>query len=173
MALGNRESTQARVAAGVSVGQTPGMIRRLAHLCLFTDQLDRLVAFYRDGLGLPVKFRFLAQDEVPFGAYLDCGDSTFVEIFDQAGAAKQWGGTPGPLEAGNRYGHLCFEVTGLAEEVAALRDRGIEVGPISTGIDGSLQAWTADPDGNKVELMEYTHGSQQLQLNGNSVRGLK
>lgn len=138
------------------------MIRRLAHLCFITNDLDRLVAFYRDGLGLPVKFRFHAADGAVFGAYVSAGDSTFVEFFDQHLSAKQWGGAGAPLVEGSRYGHFCLEVTGLADFRAALLARGVSVGEIRSGLDGSLQAWLADPDGNRIELMEYTHRSAQL-----------
>ncbi len=140
------------------------MIRKLAHLCLHTDNLDRLVAFYRDALGLSVKFRFCAADGSVFGAYIACGDTTFVEFFDRAGASKQWGdgSAPAAVEVGNRYGHFCLEVTGLADLHETLIARGINIGPISTGMDGSFQAWLADPDGNRIELMEYTHASAQI-----------
>ena len=139
------------------------MIRRLAHLCLMTNNLDRQIAFYRDGLGLPIKFRFTNSDGQMFGVYFQCGDTTFVEIFDQVLAAKQWGGDLRPLHEGNRYNHFCLEVTGLPELREKLIARGVNLGEISTGLDQSLQAWTSDPDGNKIELMEYTHRSWQLQ----------
>lgn len=138
------------------------MIRRLAHLCFITNDLERLTAFYRDGLGLPVKFRFAAADGAIFGAYVTSGDSTFLEFFDQQLSANQWGGNRDPLAAGNRFGHLCFEVTGLAAFRETLLGRGVSVGEIRSGMDGSLQAWLADPDGNRIELMEYTHASAQL-----------
>lgn len=140
------------------------MIRRLAHLCLTTHDLDRLIRFYRDQLGLAVKFRFAAADGSIFGAYVAMGDTTFVEFFDQAGASKQWGdgSASGPLTAGNRYGHFCLEVTGLPALREHLIAGGVDVGPIHTGMDGSFQAWLADPDGNRIELMEYTHASAQL-----------
>lgn len=138
------------------------MIRRLAHLCFHTNDLDRLVAFYRDGLGLSVKFRFTAADGAIFGAYVSAGDSTFVEFFDQRLAAKQWGGDTEPLLAGSRYGHFCLEVAGLADFRETLLARGVSVGEIRSGLDGSLQAWLSDPDGNRIELMEYTHRSAQL-----------
>jgi catechol 2,3-dioxygenase-like lactoylglutathione lyase family enzyme len=67
------------------------MIRRLAYLCLTTNEIERLIRFYRDQLGLTVKFRFAAADGSIFGAYVAMGDTTFVESFDQVGAAKQWG----------------------------------------------------------------------------------
>jgi catechol 2,3-dioxygenase-like lactoylglutathione lyase family enzyme len=98
-----------------------------------------------------------------FGYYIDCGDSTFIEIFDHAGMIVQWGGQPRPIEAGNRYAHFCLEVTALRDLKAALEARGVSVGEISQGMDGSMQAWTKDPDGNAIELMEYTSASKQLQ----------
>ena len=146
------------------------MIRRLAHLCLITNDLDRLVAFYRDGLGLKVAFTFVNADGATYGTYLACGDTTFIEIFDQMLAAKQWGGDMNPLHAGNRYGHLCLEVTGIADLKKTLLARDLDVGEIRTGYDHSFQMWTADPDGNRIELMEYTHRSQQLQPPDADVR---
>lgn len=139
------------------------MIRRLAHLCFTTNDVERLVAFYRDGLGLSVKFRFAAADGEIFGAYIDVGDSSFIEVFDQHRAAKQWGGKLDPLVAGSRYGHVCLEVTGLADFCQTLLTRGVSVGELRSGLDGSLQAWLTDPDGNSIELMEYTHHSAQLE----------
>jgi catechol 2,3-dioxygenase-like lactoylglutathione lyase family enzyme len=139
------------------------MIRRLSHLCLMTNDLPRQIAFYQDKLGLTVQFRFVNANGEEFGVYLGCGDTTFVEIFDQTLAAKQWGGDLKPLHEGNRYNHFCLEVTGLDDLRKTLAQRGVEVGPISTGLDHSLQAWLRDPDENRIELMEFTHRSRQLQ----------
>ncbi|MBC8041717.1 MAG: VOC family protein, partial [Opitutaceae bacterium] len=124
--------------------------------------LERIVGFYRDRLGLAVKFRFTAADQSVFGAYVAVGDTTFIEFFDQHLSARQWGGETAPLTPGNRYGHFCLEVTGLPAFRETLLARGVEIGEIRTGLDGSQQAWLADPDGNRIELMEYTHASAQL-----------
>jgi predicted enzyme related to lactoylglutathione lyase len=43
-----------------------------------------------------------------------------------------------------------------------LEARGITVTNMKMGIDHSRQAWITDPDGNAIELMEYTHASLQL-----------
>jgi len=139
------------------------MIRHLAHLCFHTDQIDAMVKFYRDGLGLPVKFTLNGKDGQPFGYYFACGDTTFIEIFDQAGAARHWGGQVKELTPGSQYRHFCLEVTGLEGVKAELESRGIAVTEIKMGMDHSLQAWIKDPDGNAIELMEYTHESLQLQ----------
>jgi catechol 2,3-dioxygenase-like lactoylglutathione lyase family enzyme len=138
------------------------MIRKLAHACLETNDLPRAAHFYAEVLGLPVQFTFRNDLGEIFGHYFACGDTTFVEIFDHALKARQWGGEISDLRAAGRVTHLCFEVTDLPAVKASLEARGATIGPISTGADGSLQAWLADPDGNPVELMEYTHRSLQL-----------
>jgi len=149
------------------------MIRKLAHLCLVTDQLEPMREFYTQKLGLSVQFVFHHTDGGTFGYYLCCGDTTFIEIFDRAGKTKQWGHDGGPLRAGNQMNHLCFEVTGLKELHTMLIARGVKIGEIMTGMDSSLQAWTGDPDGNAIEFMEYTHASWQLQPPAMNVTPLK
>lgn len=144
------------------------MIRRLAHLCLVTDDLNRMKAFYSGVLGLPVKFRFENASGETFGLYFDIGDSSFIEIFDRKGMHKQWGGKEGteppPLAdtATSRYRHFCVEVRDLPAFVKLLEDKGVKVRPIRQGMDRSFQAWINDPDGNPVELMEYTPESLEL-----------
>lgn len=140
------------------------MIKKLAHLCFYTNQLDVMVGFYRDVLGFPVKFTMRNDDGFEFGYYFATGDMTFIEIFDQAGAVKQWGGdnTPRKPNTGVRYGHYCFEVVGLEQLVAELQGKGVSVVPVKVGMDHSKQAWIKDPDGNDIELMEYTPQSRQL-----------
>ena len=139
------------------------MIRRLAHLCFVTDDLNRMVDFYSKTIGLPVKFSFKNAGGEIFGYYLDCGDSTFIEIFDRVLKFKQWGGTLEELREGGRYNHFCMEVTGLHDFKAKLEARGLKLTEIITGMDHSLQSWTSDPDGNPIEFMEYTGRSLQIQ----------
>ncbi len=138
------------------------MIRQLAHACFFTDQLQKMIDFYAGQLGLPIKFTLNNNQGTPFGYYFDCGNSTFIEVFDQAGAVKQWGGEISALVPGRRYQHLCFEVTGLEQYKTQLESCGVEVSAITLGMDHSRQAWIHDPDGNAIELMEYTSESLQL-----------
>lgn len=138
------------------------MIRQLAHLCFYTDRVDQMVAFYRDGLGLPVKFTLDDDSGQVMGYYFECGNSTFLEVFDQARAIKQWGGEFNAVTPAGRYKHLCLEVTGLDEVKRKLEARGLQVSAITTGMDHSRQAWIDDPDGNAIELMEYTGQSLQL-----------
>jgi catechol 2,3-dioxygenase-like lactoylglutathione lyase family enzyme len=141
------------------------MIRQLAHINFFTNDLPKIIDFYVNKLGMQIKFTLNNNDGVPFGYYFGCGNSTFLEFFDQALAIKQWGGEVHALTSGTQYKHFCLEVTGLDEYCQKLRGLGVLVSPISMGMDNSRQAWIHDPDGNAIELMEY--GPHSLQLTGN------
>src|SRR5215212_10897829 len=140
------------------------MIRQLAHLNFVTHDLSKIIDFYVNKLGMEVKFTLDNKQGEHFGYYFGCGNTTFLEFFDQAMAAEMWGGKVQELIIGTRYKHFCLEVTGLDEYCASLRNKGVSVSDISMGMDNSRQAWTADPDGNPIELMEY--GPASLQLTG-------
>ena len=140
------------------------MIRQFAHLNFVTNDLGRLIEFYVNKLGMKVKFTLNNKKGQPFGYYFECGNATFIEVFDQAMAVEEWGGKVEELTAGTRYRHFCLEVTGLDEYCKMLKDKGGDVSEIALGMDNSRQAWIADPDGNRIELMEY--GPSSLQLTG-------
>ena len=140
------------------------MIRQLAHLNFLTNDLSRIIDFYVNKLGMNVKFTLDNKQGQPFGYYFGCGNTTFLEFFDQAMAVEVWGGKVSELTAGTRYKHFCLEVTGLDEYCNMLKTKGVPVSEISMGMDNSRQAWIADPDGNAIELMEYGPSSLQLSI---------
>ncbi len=137
---------------------------RLAHLCLRTERFEAMTSFYRDALALPVKFELKLPDGRVFGRYFSLGEKSFLEVFDHAGASEMWGGHAGhvtPLP-GATFQHFCLEISGLARYRDELVSRAVNVSEITTGMDNSRQAWIKDPDGNDIELMEYTAQSLQL-----------
>ena len=158
-----------RIDPGEIVPYNSNMIKSLGHICLRTHQLPVMVAFYRDVLGLTVKFGLKHDDGTEFGYYMAAGNTTFVEIFDHADAHRR-SKSPKPLEPLeeprdpwlSRYNHFCLQVEGLDAYVAGLASRGVEVTGRKTGNDHSRQAWIKDPDGNQIELQEYTAQSRQL-----------
>ena len=138
------------------------MIRQVAHLNFVTNDLPEIIDFYVNKLGMKVKFTLNNKEGQPFGYYFACGNTTFLEFFDQAMAAAVWGGKVQELTVGTRYRHFCLEVTGLDEFCKELKSKGLDVSEISMEMDNARQAWIADPDGNAIELMEYGHSSLQL-----------
>ena len=138
------------------------MIRQLAHLNFVTNDLPGIIDFYVNKLGMRVKFTLNNREGQPFGYYFECGNTTFLEFFDQTMAAEVWGGKVDELTLGTRYKHFCLEVTGLDEFCKDLKGKGVKVSEITMGLDNARQAWIADPDDNQIELMEYGHSSLQL-----------
>jgi lactoylglutathione lyase len=138
------------------------MIRQLAHLNFVTNDLAKIIDFYVNRLGMTVKFTLNNKQGQPFGYYFECGNTTFLEFFDQTMSTQVWGGKEVELTAGTRYRHFCLEITGLDDFCKELKSKGVEVSEISMGMDNSRQAWIADPDGNQIELMEYGPWSSQL-----------
>lgn len=129
------------------------MIRSLAHACFVVSDLDRAIAFYRDGLGLPLAFDFKNDKGERTGAYLRCGERTFIEVFR---------GQPCPPDAKASYKHISIEVENLDALAEHLKARGIAITDKKLGLDHSWQAWITDPDGNRIELHEYTEQSWQV-----------
>ena len=138
------------------------MIRQLAHLNFVTNDLEKIIDFYVNKLGMRVKFTLNNKEGLPFGYYFECGNTTFLEFFDQAMAAEVWGGNVNELTISTRYKHFCLEVTGLDEFCQELKSKGVDVSAVSMGMDNARQAWITDPDDNQIELMEYGHSSLQL-----------
>lgn len=128
------------------------MITGLAHACFTVSDLEQSLTFYRDGLGLKEAFDFVNDDGERYGIYLYLGARNFIELFQgqlDARADKQ------------SYKHICLEVDDIEATVTTLRARGIDVTPIKLGKDHSYQAWITDPDGNRMELHQYTPESWQ------------
>lgn len=127
------------------------MIKGIAHVCLKTTCLKKTEQFYCEGLGLEKGFDFLRNGTV-VGFYLKAGNGNFLEFF------RTDAGVPGtfPID------HLCLEVDSIDETAECLKKAGYAVDAKKMGADHSWQAWTADPDGVRIELHEYTPESCQL-----------
>ena len=128
------------------------MIKSVAHVCYIVRDLDTSIAFYVEKLGLTAAFDFIDDKGARFGVYLHAGERTFIELFK---------GEVGPRAEKQSYAHLCLEVDDLPATVSTLRSRGVEVTDPKLGSDQSRQSWLADPDGNRIELHQYTAKSRQ------------
>ena len=128
------------------------MIHCLAHVCFTVSNLDASLKFYRDALGFEEAFPFINDAGERFGQYLHIGGNTFLELFI---------GDPAARDDSQSYLHFCLQVDDIAAETARLRTAGVEVSEPKTGSDKSMQAWLTDPDGNRIELHQYTADSKQ------------
>ena len=128
------------------------MIKALAHLCVFAQDLNRSRDFYCGVLGLQRHFDFF-KDGALFGFYLQVSPDQFIEAFQ----------ADPPAEIRHqRIHHFCFEVEDLDALREALIKHGIAVTPKKLGCDQTWQCWCKDPDGTDIEFQQYTPKSSQF-----------
>jgi catechol 2,3-dioxygenase len=121
---------------------------RIGHVHLRVADLDRALAFYRDGLGFAV-----TADARPAGIDMglraagDYHHHIGLNTFDSAGAPA-----PAPRHTGLYHVALLYpDRRELGRAVGRLLDHGY---PVDHGSDhgGTVSVYLADPDGNGVEL---------------------
>ena len=134
------------------------MIKRLAHVCIGAADLKETEQFYVDLLGMEIAFEFMRGSE-RIGFYLQVGATSFIEVF-----AESQGLQPG--QAGLK--HFCLEVEDIDAAIAKLAAQGHDVSAKKFGADNAWQAWTTDPSGLRIELMQYSESSAQF--TGEAVR---
>jgi lactoylglutathione lyase len=68
--------------------------------------------------------------------------------------------TDGPVQIGTGFSHQVVQVDELAGTIAALSRRGLAPGPEQhpAGPDGPRTSWLTDPDGYRIELVQWSTG---------------
>ncbi len=128
------------------------MIMGLAHICHTVTDLEASIDFYENKLGFSHAFDFINDEGKRFGVYLHIGGRNFIELFTGKVDREAKGGS---------YRHCCLEVDDINATASELRNNGVEVSEVKMGSDNSWQAWLTDPDGNRMELHQYTPTSKQ------------
>jgi len=128
------------------------MIKSLAHVCVFTRDLQRTRDFYCGVLGFKPHFDFLKDGQL-FGFYLQIAQGQFIEFFKT---------DPKTEFGGQRVHHFCFEVDDIDAVSEKLTKAGVEVTPKKLGCDQTWQCWCKDPNGADIEFQQYTPGSAQF-----------
>lgn len=129
------------------------MITDLGHPAFAAHDLGASLAFY-EKLGIRESFRLYHEDGALMLVYLHVAGDRFIELFPG-------GPEPGPPQESS-FMHLCLLTDDLRGTVERLRAVGIPIDQEpKEGLDANLQAWTHDPDGNPIELMQLTDRSPQ------------
>ena len=131
------------------------MITDLGHTALRVNDLDASLAFYAQ-LNLHEAFRLHRDDGSLMLVYLHVGGDRFLELFPNG---------PEPREPDGSFMHLCLVSDDIQADVDKLRRAGVAIQrDVKLGLDGNLQAWVADPDGNPIELMQLAEDSPQRRV---------
>ena len=153
----------------------------IAHVSYKVRDLEASLRFYCDELGFQRKFtipnsafiellkeqegteaqraRLAEIAEKPWLTYLEVRPGQFLELF------PAYDDVPALDQSDNHIGylHLSLEVPDLKAAKAELIEKGVRlITDIALGPDYTYQLWIADPDGNRIELMEYTDRSFQI-----------
>jgi catechol 2,3-dioxygenase-like lactoylglutathione lyase family enzyme len=101
------------------------MFKRIDHVEIVTDQLDRTVQFYTEILGFKVKARDRIERSglvVPIDLYLDLG-GTIVELIAYEGAAVD----PAPQTEHLGYRMIALEVDDMQKTADYLTTKGLDI----------------------------------------------
>lgn len=158
----------------------------ISHAAFKCKDLDASLHYYKDVLGGELAFVMLYSefyefkkkeaeaagkelDPVYWNAFGIYGDkpwikyvkfgSVFVELFDAGIATELRPGDEGFLN----FQHLALEVDDIKGFTETIRGKGAPIDDEpAIGLDFTWQMWSHDPDGNKVEFMQYTDKSYQV-----------
>ncbi len=130
----------------------------IGHMAYTVQDMGKSLDFYVNKLGFTKIYELDDEQGKPWLIYLRVKDGTYIELF--------YGGVESVQIKHESAGfmHTCFECEDVYKTVEDLRAKGvpIDVEP-SQGKDLNYQAWTHDPDGNKIELMTIDPNSLQAQ----------
>ncbi|MEK7485290.1 MAG: VOC family protein [Planctomycetota bacterium] len=121
-------------------------IRSICGIIITTENLDKMVHFYQDILGLPLEPEEHGDLELHYGA--DLGAMHFA-IHPLANFQE--------MQTGNASTKIAFEVDSLDAYLEALGEEGysLEEKVINKGFGPTVSF--QDPDGNWIELVELRH----------------
>ena len=161
------------------------IIQANSHLGFVCHDLDRSVQFYEEILGCKEKFSLYYGDMIPPTAeeraqippevmarleqlkdvrwivYLEWMDGCFIELFHEVDAHID-----NPYNPANYgYTHFSFVVDDIQAFYQELIEKGeediIDVKP-QFNCDHTWAMWFRDPDGNRIEVHQYTERSFEL-----------
>lgn len=163
-------------------------VKTISHLALQVKDMDAMLRFYRDALGFRLvcdttydlalnqihkqipnahgeelaglkatEEAFAAKAGQPWFVYLRMTDTQLLELFyaDESFDPR--------CNKNCSYRHLSLEVEDIEGAKRSLLDAGVTLKTdIYMGADQTKTLWITDPEGNEIELMEYTPDSLQL-----------
>jgi len=138
------------------------VITDLGHTAFAARDVDQTLGFYKI-FGIEEAFRLHHDDGSLMLVYLHVSNDRFIEVFP---------GGPDPDPGWEQsFKHICLLTDDIGAAVERLRENNapIDSEPL-LGLDGNLQAWTHDPDGNQIELMQLAEDSPQ-RLTARSAAG--
>lgn len=126
-------------------------MKKLNYAIIFVSNMERSIAFYRDVLGLPLKF------DSPEWTEFDTAGTTLALHATPAAPLEGAGAKPSPAATC----HPGFVVPNLGEFHRKMQEAGVRViEPPKDQDFGGMLALYADPDGLPISIAEAPKSSQ-------------
>ncbi len=122
---------------------------RLNHVGVFAKDFDESYNFYTKTMGFREAFSFKDKEGKPALAYLQINKDTFLELAPATGDRS-----PG-------LNHVGIWADDLKSTVSLLRERGVKVEDPRTGASKAPLTNVTDPNGVRLELLEFAPESMQ------------
>jgi catechol 2,3-dioxygenase-like lactoylglutathione lyase family enzyme len=131
-------------------GEKMNLVNGIGGVFLFTNNVKRLVEWYRDCLGM-----------VPEGTDSEC--KSFYTTFEYRDIENPeikrtiaWAIMPTDQDITDkpRTGRFNYSVKSMSETLSHLQSKGVAIDKTEDYKEYGKFAWVTDPDGNKIELWE-------------------
>ena len=146
---------KAILAAGVALALTVQApvtrprILGIAHLAVFVSDLTAARGFYRELLGFDESFTLAKPDGSVDVAFIKINDRQWIELINRATGGE------GQLD------HVALSTDGAERMREFLASRGVQVPEkVGVGPTGDKSFTITDPDGHRVEIVEYQRDSR-------------
>ena len=122
---------------------------RLNHFGIYTKDLDESMNFYTKTMGFREAFSVKDKEGKPTIEYLQINRDTFLEL------------APATADRPVGFSHAGLWSDDLNKTVTILRERGVKMDNPISGATKSLLTNVIDPNGVRLELLEYPPESLQ------------
>ncbi len=146
------------------------MIRGIHHTGIHCHDIDRMIRFYRDGLGFEIVGEPFGWENEPLldqivdlkdsaarGAMMRAG-TCYIELFQYANPAPR--NTQALTAADKGYTHICIDTDNIAEDMPKLIAAGMDFGTREFVDMGHVRTlYGRDPEGNLIEVQQCMPGN--------------
>ncbi|NLZ99767.1 MAG: VOC family protein [Clostridiaceae bacterium] len=131
------------------------MVDGIIHAGISTRDMDKSIWFYSEVLGGRVIMEIEEPKGTPWIVTVQYPNGTCVELF--------YPRADFPLGTKLGRNHLCLGVSDIHAIEERLDTYGVTVTGRATKVrDGNMQVWCIDPNGYRVEFIQYIPGAPQL-----------
>lgn len=132
------------------------MVNGFGHIAFTVMDMEKSLQFYCQVLGLENAFEVRDKNGNPWINNLKAGNGQYIELMYGGSEEYKY------VEEKAGFSHLCLDVEDIYALADRLRSYGIplDVEP-KQGRDLNFQCWAKDPDGNRIEFMQFHPDSPQ------------